>query len=433
MPSSAQLRGALRVLHHFVAALGDTRPRWNSADRRVIALGFHALRAVQQRLDIDSLDDAFGYPLVEHLDAEQNGRDALATDGRIPPATRDALRLLCSRLLADEARERIIEALAAFANRLRNSGLHALAIDAFLVLVDAYEQCDDQCVDEMRCITGMNAMTAADWDTFDMMLAALQESGGRDAPVWALNLEARRTFLRGNLPEAERAARRAVSLVDKSSPSRQASLAYHVLGVAIGVQGRHREATAALFDAYRYATDTYRAQWTLVALATGLFSLGRIDAAADCCALLANAESPNLRGATYITAIRIAARRGELAEVSRLRSEIERLLDREILSAEPISQLCYMLGAALRHVGDADGARTFWTRGIDVARSHHINQVLYLLDNALTSGHEDAEAIGSPPLPEPVAEPSDEADAGLADAEWRLHTDRVARDLEMIG
>lgn len=427
MPTSARL-GSLHVVTRFAAAIGDRHPHWSPTDRRSLELGFHALRAVQQRLSDGWLDESFRQPMIELLANHQV--DAVAAHSRLSGRTRDALRQLCSRLLTDEGIEPLVGTLIAFASRLRIDNQYTLALDTLLILVDVLEQFDDARIDENRCLAAIVAMNANDWDTVDAMIAALRASSGRDAPACAWNLEARRSFYRGNLPAAEQAARTAVALVDESSPSITASLAYHALGAVVGTQGRHREATAALFESYRRAPEPSRAQWALVSLAVGLFHLGLIDAAADCCALLAHAESANLRGGALITAIRIAGRRGDVSEVGRLRLEVESLLARDILIAHEASQLCYTLGVVLCHIGDADGAQSFWIRGFGVARSHRLHHMEYLLDAALTTGRTEIDELGPLPLPTSPSASLHETDPGLTYVERRLRTDRVALELE---
>jgi tetratricopeptide (TPR) repeat protein len=426
MPTSAQL-GSLRVVTRFAAAIGDARPHWSPTDRRSLKLGFHALRGVQQRLSAGWLDESFRRPIIEQLVEHQ--ADAGAAHSHIPERTRDALRQLCSRLLTDEGIEPLVDALIAFASRLRIDNQYTLALDALLILVDVLEQIDDARIDENRCLAAIIAINANDWDTVDTMISALRASSGHDAPACAWELESRRAFYRGNLPAAEQAARTAVALVDTSSPSMTASWAYHTLGSVVGTQGRHREAAAALFESYRLAPDPVRAQWALASLSVGLFQLGLIDAAADCCALLLRAESANLRGAALMTAIRIAGRRGDVSEIARLRLEVESLFGREILIAHEATQLYYTLGVVLSHVGDAEAARSYWSRGLDVAHSYRIHHVEYLLDLALTTGRTQSDALGPLPIPASPTDSTSDSDQSLTYVELRLRNDRVALEL----
>jgi tetratricopeptide (TPR) repeat protein len=377
------------------------------------------------------LDEVFRCPIDELLNADDSRAASHGTGSHFSRLTQDALYTLCARLLTDDTPDAIIEALTHFAYRLRIDDLYALALDGLLVLSDALDRRNDERADEHWCIAGILAMNAEDLDTVDTILRILETSGGCHATEWVWILESRRAFLHGNLPEAERIARAAISVVDGATPSKLASLAYHSLGISIGAQGRDREATIAMFESYRLAADELRAQWALVCLATGLFNLGRIDAAADCCALLANAENANIRAGSGITAVRIAARRGAVTEVARLRSELESLLDRQILLPQSASTICYMLGAALHHVGDHGGAVASWSRGLNVARSYHINQLLYLLDVAIAKGHADSFALGPLPLPDIGESPTD-AVSGLARVELRLHVDRVAHEMEVM-
>ena len=424
--------GSHRVAHRFASALGDASARWSALDQDILRLCFHALRASQQRLNAGWPDEVFLEPVVEQLRSLRSEGEGRAAS-RISRRTCDAVRLLGARLIAEEPPQQIIEALAEVASRLRIDDLHGLAIDAFLVLIDAVDQRGEERVDEYRCITGVLAISAVEWDVFDSMLASLRESGGRDAAACAWNLEARRWFVRGVLPEAERAARAAVALSQASAPSTPASLACQILGSILGTQGRHREGSAALFQAYQYAPDPYRAHWALACLACGFFYLGRIEAATDCCALLADAESPNIRATALCTAVRIAGLRRDLTELARLRTEVETLLDSQRLIAHAASQICYYLGAALHHVGDRDGARELWARGVDVARSNGVNHMLYLLDDALMSGRIDPDVFRSPSSPESVAAVPIEPPLDLMGFEGRLAADRIARAMEAVG
>ena len=430
MSSSAIHFGTRRVLSRFAAAMSDLSGAWSEADHQALRFGFHAIRAAQQRLSDDRLDDAFRDPLLSPLDRDEER--GMGSVSRVRPRTRDALRALRACLIADERPESIVDALEEFASRLRIDDLHALALDAFLVLGDALVERDIDRADETRCVSGVLAMSANEWDTQDAIIAALRLSRGRNAEACAWNLEARRAYVRGNLPAAERAARTAVALVDASTPSTAASLVHHTLGVVAGAQGRHEEATRILFEAYRLAPDPYRAQWALSCLAVGFYFLDRLDAAADCCALLGEAENSNVRAYAVATAVLIAARRGNRTELAKLRVDCESLIDGRGLIAEACAKLCYTLGAALQHLGDVEDARSLWHRGLQIARSHHVNQTAYFLDVALTTGRVHGEGLDQLPL---TMETSgiDGSGPDLAELERRLRFDRAAYELEVAG
>ena len=430
MSSSAINLGTRRVLPRFAAAMSDSSGAWTKADLQALRLGFHSIRAAQQRLSDDSLDDAFRHPLLGPLDHDDDGR--MGSVSRVTHRTRDALRSLRACLLADDAPEAVVDALEEFASRLRIDDLHALALDSFLVLGDVLLERDPDRADEYRCVSGVLAMSANEWDTQDAIISELRLSRGRNAEACAWNLEARRAFVRGNLPAAERAARTAVALVDASKPSTAASLVHHTLGVVAGAQGRHQEATSILFEAYRLAPDPYRAQWALVCLAVGFYYLDRLDAAADCCALLREAENSNVRAYAVATGLLIAARRGNRAELARLRGDCESLIDGRGLTAEAAAKLCYTLGAALQHLGDGEGARSFWQRGLQIARSHQVNQTAYFLDVALSTGRIYGEGLDQLPLTS-GALVADSSGSEFAELEQRLRVDRAAYELEVAG
>jgi len=432
MPFLAPSFTTLRVLPRFASALGDSSGAWSADDHKALRLGFHAIRALQQRMHDGALDEAFRLPLLEAFG--HGDEDAPPSSlSRVSKRTRDAARYLAKCLLVGDSLEVIVDAFNDFANRLRIDDLHGLALDAFLTLADITGSVNDERAIECRCVAGVLAMSANEWDTFDVILSDLRQSRSRTAQGCAWNLEARRAFVRGNLPAAERAARTAVTLIDASKPSTVASLSHHTLGIVVGSLGRHGEATSVLFEAYRLAPDPYRAQWALGCLAVGFLYLGRFDAAEDCCALLGEAENANVRALAYTTSLRIALRRGDWAELAVLRSKCEALLERRILIAHASANLCYVLGAALQHMGDLEGARSFWDRGFDVARTHGMNHAAYLIDVALNTGRVGADALGPVPPREEGAAGATGSYSELADLEQRLRAERAAYELAVTG
>jgi hypothetical protein len=431
----APLFGALRVPTHFVAAMGDDDPQRSTSYQRALMTAFHTLRAAQHAL-AGSLDDAFRAPLRELSRDVWPEEDHQGAWPSMSPTTHAVLSRLRATVLREDAADHTIPALTEFAGRLRVDDLHALAIDAFLVLADGVELRDPELADEHRCVAGILSMSAEDRQSFEEVVATLRHNaaaGRRNAAVGALHLAARQSFMRGNLREAEQIAREAVARLGVTGPSTLAALSYHILGNIVGTQSRDHEAVALVFEAYRLAPDSYRAHGALASLAIGFFSLGRVEAAADCCALLSDAENSGLRGSAYTVAARIAGRRRDAVELDRLRPKVDALLDRGSLIPHTASMLCYMLGAALRAIGDPGGAREYWTRGLDIARRHDVNHYRYLLDTALTTGQAEELTLGPLPLPAPAEATRSAAVPDLAHAEQRLHFDRLTRELETIG